>query len=411
MDAKIKILVFFLFVGTFYSFGQGSPYYKGGFKIKFDDRDEKYVRIITWAQTQANYDDSREPSEQDVDPTDVSFQLRRARLLVYGQIVEDFLIMTHIGINSLNAFNMEAVGADGTPQLFMHDAWAQYNVSKGHVVGAGLHYWNGLSRLNSQGTLNFMTLDNNRASWSTLGLSDQFARHIGVFAKGNIGKLQYNVSINEVISNGLDDRELSSESAVYRGVNQLGTANAGKTYSGYFAYNLLNMESNFLPYKVGSYLGTQEILNIGAGFFHHPDGAVILDNQGELQGENVNLFALDVFYDVPIGLDGSSITAYAKYQYNDYGTNYQLGPYASGNMFYGHAGYLLPGNFENTRFQPYASYNLTTIDAMEDNRTILGIGGNAYLNGHNSKLTLEYQRENFNGQTFNRVSLQAMIYL
>ena len=402
---SIFFAVFSLFCYLF-SFGQGSPYYDGGFKINFKDRDDKYVRFITWTQVQANYSDDR-PEDQ----SDVSFQLRRARLLVYGQITKDFLVLTHIGINSLNANNMQPVGNEGTPQVFMHDAWAQYNLNEKHVVGAGLHYWNGLSRLNSQGTLNFMTMDNNRASWSNLGLSDQFARHIGVFAKGNFGRLQYNVAINESLVNTLDTRDLSQEQAVYQGTNQLGTANAGKNYTGYFAYNLLEMESNFLPYKVGSYLGTKELLNIGAGFFHHPNGAVILDNEGEAQGENVNLFAVDVFYDVPVGLSGASITAYAKYQYNDYGTNYQFGPYSSGNMFYTHAGYLLPGNFENTRFQPYASLNYTTLDATNDNLSIFGLGMNAYMNGHNSKLTLEYQRENFIGQTVNRLSLQAMIYL
>lgn len=406
MKSNYNVLVLLFFLGIGSCFSQGSPYYKGGFKIKFGDNDDKYVRIITWAQIQANYSDDRAE-----DQADVSFQLRRARILVYGQIVKDFLVLTHIGMNSLNANNMQPVGSEGTPQVFMHDAWAQYNVSPNHVIGAGLHYWNGLSRLNSQGTLNLMTMDNNRASWSNLGLSDQFARHIGIFAKGNFGRLQYNVAINEAIVNTLDSQELSSEYAVYQGANLLGTANAGKNYTGYFAYNLLNMESNFLPYKVGSYLGTQELLNIGAGFFHHPEGAVILNDLGEQQGEDVNLFALDVFYDVPLGNLGSSITAYAKYQYNDYGTNYQFGPYSSGNMLYGHAGYLLPGTPDKTRYQPYASFNYTTLDAMEDNRTIFGLGANAYMNGHNSKLTLEYQRENFNGQTFNRVSLQAMIYL
>lgn len=406
MKFNYNILALFLLVGIFNGFSQGSPYYKGGFKIKFGDNDDKYVRFITWAQVQANYSDDRAEDE-----ADVSFQLRRARLLVYGQIVKDFLVLTHIGINSLNANNMQPVGNEGTPQVFMHDAWAQYNVSNNHVVGGGLHYWNGLSRLNSQGTLNLMTMDNNRASWSNLGLSDQFARHIGIFAKGNFGRLQYNVAINESMVNTLDTQILSTENAVYQGANLLGTASAGKNYTGYFAYNLLNMESNFLPYKVGSYLGTQELLNVGAGFFHHPNGAVILDKLGEQLGEDVNLFALDVFYDVPLGAAGASITAYAKYQYNDYGTDYQFGPYSTGNMFYGHAGYLLPGSFENTRFQPYASFNYTTIDALQDDQTILGLGANVYLNGHNSKLTIEYQRENFNGQKLNRLSFQAMIYL
>ena len=406
MKINYNVLVVFLLLGVANAFSQGSPYYKGGFKIKFGDNDDKYVRIITWAQVQANYSDDR-PDDQ----SDVSFQLRRARILVYGQIVKDFLVLTHIGMNSLNANNMNPVGNEGTPQVFMHDAWAQYNITPNHVIGGGLHYWNGLSRLNSQGTLNLMTMDNNRASWSNLGLSDQFARHIGIFAKGNFGKLQYNVAINEAMVNTLDNQSLSQDFAVYQGANLLGTANAGKTYTGYFAYNILNMESNFLPYKVGSYLGTEELLNIGAGFFHHPNGSVILDNSSNQQGEDVNLFALDVFYDMPLGKLGSSITAYAKYQYNDYGSNYQFGPYSSGNMWYGHAGYLLPGSFEKTRIQPYASLNYSTIDGLDGDRTILGLGANAYLNGHNSKLTLEYQRENFNGISFNRLSFQAMIYL
>jgi hypothetical protein len=51
------------------------------------------------------------------------------------------------------------------------------------TVGGGLHYWNGISRLNNQSTLNLMTLDNQRQAWATLGLSDQLQRHIGVYAK------------------------------------------------------------------------------------------------------------------------------------------------------------------------------------------------------------------------------------
>jgi hypothetical protein len=48
-----------------------------------------------------------------------------------------------------------------------------------------------------------MTLDNQRQAWATLGLSDQFARHIGVYAKGALGKLQYRVSMNGAATNNL----------------------------------------------------------------------------------------------------------------------------------------------------------------------------------------------------------------
>ena len=109
--------------------------------------------------------------------------IRRARILTYSQINKDFLILTHFGLNSLNANNQSPLGRGEESQLFFHDVWGQYNLNANHAIGAGLHYWNGISRLNNQSTLNIMTLDNNRQSWATIGLSDQFARHIGIYAK------------------------------------------------------------------------------------------------------------------------------------------------------------------------------------------------------------------------------------
>ena len=125
----------------------------------------------------------------------------------------------------------------------------------------------------------------------------------------------------------------------------------------------------------------------------------------------MNLFAADLFYDAPIGENGASLTSYAVFQSNDYGTNYFLGPYSSGEMLYGHFGYLLPSAKSTTRFQPYVSYNYTFVDASDQDRTIFGLGINAYLNGHNSKLTLEYKSESFGTINQNTLSLQAMIYL
>lgn len=404
---RIYLLLFVFILGISNALlSQGNPYYKGGFKVTFDTTEQKYIRFIAWTQFQANMEDA--PGQ---DESLVNMQLRRARFLAYGQLVENFLVITHFGVNSLNGDNIHPLGATGTPQLFMHDAWAQYNVHKNHVIGGGLHYWNGLSRLNSQGTLNFLTMDNHRPAWSTLGLSDQFQRHIGVFGKGAFGKFQYQVSVNEAMTNSLDDRNFMNDQAVYQGRKLLGHRQAGRTYGGYFMYNFLNTESNFLPYRVGSYLGAQKLLNIGAGFFAHPNGAVRLDDNNELTGEDVNLFALDVFYDHPVGKSGASVTAYALTQYNDYGTNYNFGPYASGWMFYGHVGYMLPGDFDHLRYQPYVSFGNQSLDFDGLTRNNFGAGLNIMISGHNAKLTLEYQNTTFLDRTNHRLSLQAMIYL
>ncbi len=396
------------------SFSQGSPDYNGGIKIKLDEEGSKYIRVISWGQFWAQY---RDEVPDDVSKT--NFSIRRARMLTYSQINKDFLILTHFGLNSLNGDNQSPIGTGDRSQLFFHDFWLQYSLGKDHAVGAGLHYWNGISRLNNQSTLNMMTLDNNRQSWATIGLSDQFARHIGVYLKGTFGKFQYRVAINETGTNTLDsgidlaDPDLNTGVTRYAGRELLGSKDAGKNFAGYFDYHFLDQESNFLPYKVGSYLGGKKVFNVGAGFFYHPDGSVIINDDLSLDGQDVAIFAVDAFYDAPLGENGSAITAYATYQNNDYGDDFTLGQtYETGSMLYGHVGYLIPNTDKKIKFQPYTSFNYRSIDAIDDNATTFGVGANAYFSGHHSKLTLEYQNIKYgDNDAQSVVTLQAMIYL
>ncbi|GAA3512676.1 hypothetical protein GCM10022393_28110 [Aquimarina addita] len=392
------------------SFSQGSPDYDGGLKVKLNEDGSKYFRVISWAQFWAQYNDNVAE-----DASKTNFSIRRARVLLYSQINKDFLILTHFGLNSLNADNQSPTGLGEASQLFLHGAWVQYSLGEHHSIGGGLHYWNGISRLNNQSTLNMMTLDNNRQSWATIGLSDQFARHIGIYAKGSFGKFGYQVAINESVTNNLQAtaEPVSGGNAVYAGRRLLGSKDAGKNYAGYFEYSFQDKESNFLPYKVGTYLGGKKVFNVGAGFFYHPSGSVIANADGTLEGEDVAIFAVDAFYDAPLGDNGSVITAYATYQNNDYGTNYTLGQtYETGSMIYGHVGYVIPNADKKIKYQPYVLFNNRSIDLIDDNATSFGIGANAYISGHNSKLTLEYQNTTYGDNDGQGVlTLQAMIYL
>ena len=395
-------------------FSQGSPDYGAGMKFNLNEDGSKYLRVISWAQIWGQYNSDRPLDGNGNQQADLDFSVRRARVLMYAQINKDFLIVTHFGLNSLNADSMSPTGKGDGSQLFMHDVWAQYSLGKDNAIGGGLHYWNGISRLNNQSTLNMMTLDNQRQAWATLGLSDQFARHIGVYAKGAFGKFQYRVSMNGAATTNLQATTVPTNNgpATYTGKRLLGSKEAGRTYAGYFEYAFLDSESNFLPYKVGTYLGTKKVFNIGAGFFSHPNGSVIADTAGNLSGENVTIFGLDAFYDVPVGTQGAALTAYALYQNNDYGKDYRLGTtYETGSMVHAHLGYVLPGK-SKTRFQPYVSYDQRQIDAINDDASQVGIGANAFFSGHNSKLTLEYQTLTYGtNKAVNTVTLQAMIYL
>lgn len=394
---------------------QGSPDYTGGLKLKFNEDGSKYLRVISWAQVQANYNADETFDTNGNENSPLNFNLRRARVLMFAQINKDFLILTHFGLNSLTSATLSPTGKGDGSQLFFHDVWAQYNLGDHHTVGGGLHYFNGISRLNNQSTLNMMTLDNHRQAWATIGLSDQFARHLGIFAKGNFDKLQYRVAINDATTTTLDNRDIvAGGAAVYNGRSILGSKSSGKTYAGYFDYHFFDQESNFLPYKVGTYLGGKKVFNVGAGFFLHPEGSIIntgTEVEPVLEGEDIAIFAIDAFYDTPLGEDGSALTAYAVLQSSDYGKDYLFSAYGTGTMFYGHVGYTFKGELTKTRYQPYVSYGSHSYDATSDNRNTFGLGVNAFMSGHNSKLTLEYKKEKFGTVDTNIISLQAMIYL
>lgn len=414
MENKKLILSFALLLISLGVYAQGSTEYTGGLKVKLNDSGSKYFRLITWAQFWAQYDDSETTNALGNEESNLNFSMRRSRVLIYAQLTDKFLILTHFGANSQNATNLDGVGKGPSAQLFFHDMWGQWSLSKDHAIGAGLHYWNGISRLNNQSTLNMMTLDNNRQSWATIGLSDQFARHIGIYAKGSFGKLQYRVSVNEALQNGLNANGVpTATKATYNGRAILGGATASKVFAGYFDYNILDAESNFLPYKVGTYLGGKKVFNIGAGFNYHPNGSVISTGTNRFEGQDVSIFAIDAFYDSPIGENGAAITAYASYQSNSYGDNFTLGQtYETGSMFYAHLGYVIPSANKVVRVQPYVSATTRQIDAIDDSANRFGLGGNIYFNGHHSKLSVEYSRQTYgDNDAVNGLTIQAMIYL
>ena len=409
MRTKLFVVLMLTFATSALFAQKNAAPYGSGLKVSLNDDGSKYFRLITWHQAWLQSNLSSETFS-------VTPSLRRSRMLMFAQINDRFLILTHFGMNSLNPSNMDPVGKGASAQLFMHDAWAEYKVNKNLYIGSGLHYWNGISRLSNQSTLNMLSLDNARHSWATIGTSDQFARHMGVYAKGKVGKLDYRVAWNSPIVNTLDAAVApSTTQATYNGRRDLG-ASASNAFAGYFNYQFWDQESNKLPYFVGTYFGAKDVFNIGAGFFNHNNGSVILDADSSLVGENVNIFAVDAFLEKRLGDNGSAVTAYASYQVNDYGTNYQLKGTSedifTGNVLYAQAGYVLPDFNDNVRVQPYATFTNKSIANNDGSANTVGIGANFLLNGHNSKISVEYKSTGrTDGSTVNMLTTQAVIFL
>lgn len=392
--------------------------------LKLNPDGSKYIRFIMWGQfwlTGAN---------NSADQFTVTPMVRRARFLAFAQVSPRFLILMHFGVNSLSQATMNTTGnAALGPQLFLHGAWSEFAVvQKKLYIGGGLHYWNGVSRLSSSSTLNFLTVDNYRRAWSSLGLTDQFARHLGVYAKGMLGRFAYRLAANSPLINSLDVSRIPTDTISgtttlytskyeYSEGNITGLNSAAWSYQGYFEFMFFDKESDKLPYKVGTYLGKKKVLNVGAGFFYHPNGSMTYNPDSVFVQNNVSHFAFDVFYDAPVG--AGAITAYAVYYAFNYGPDYTLGQtYGTGNSILIQAGYLIPKFSNKISLQPYAAYNTANFNAYDNVGNALRAGINLFLDGHHSKLTLEYtttQNMYNNGavkpERRNAVVLQAQVFL
>lgn len=414
---------------------QNSEHYGGGLKLGFDSKD-KYVRFLIWNQIWVRHTENNGGTMVNGTPSNTTMDIgaRRLRMLAYAQITPRYLILTHFGINNQTFTNGGGSGSTGTggygqgkkPQLFFHDAYNEYAVipsvdpltnkkNKFNLsIGAGLHYWNGVSRLSSGSTLTFLMIDAPIFNWPLIEVSDQFARQYGIYAKGEWEKLHYRISYDKPFATNVTVPATTNVAVDNNG-------DAAGALSGYVEYQFLQQESELLPYKVGTYLGTKSVLNIGAGFYSQKRGTMSNDAAGVTHKHDINLFAGDVFLDLPVGnkAKNMAVTAYGVYYNYNFGPNYMrttgimntgtaypLAPAAdrvlegpgnarvllgTGDIYYAQAGFLLP-KFKNNkmRFQPIASLAHKKFDALNEAGNFWDVGCNFFVDAHNAKITAQY---------------------
>jgi len=380
-------------------------------KLNLSEDGKKYVRFIMWHQlwlTTNNLD-------TDGGKFALTPSIRRSRFLAFSQISSKFLILTHFGLNGLSPNNLSSLGSNGdAPQLFLHGAWGELKVNDGLYIGSGLHYWKGLTRLANASTLNFMTLDQSRpfVQWHSLGITDQFARHLGVYAKGAVGKFDYRVAFNAPSRSPLGagrnygDNPNNLSSLIYTGrdsLNRSGDPTGGLIVEGYFRYNLWDKEGSKLPYNVGTYLGKKKVLAIGAGFFAHPNG--MYDTATD-EHSNVSHVAVDAFMEYPL-TSGDMLHAYASFINFNYGDNYVSRWAGTGSNFYAQLGYYA----KSAKIMPYVAFQNGSYDGYTDPLTSLDIGLNYYVNGHFSKITLEYHKNTGAVDATSQIRMQLHVFL
>lgn len=370
-------------------------------KLNLNEDGSQYLRFILWSQfwaraTELNPGTTVAGSDNDF-IGDIA--IRRSRFLMFGKLDDRILIMMHMGIN-----NQTVVGAR-KPQVYVHDAWGQFDLFGPYLsVGAGIHYWNGVSRMTNSSTFKYLSIDAPITNWPAIEKTDQFARQMGIFAKGQIGRLDYRVALNQpfAVSDNLENA-----------FNNIGFQSKPQhiAYAGYFQYMFGDIEGNLLPYTAGTYLGTKSVFNIGAGFHYHGD-ALAQQVGDDIEEHDMLLLGLDLFVDQPLG--GGAFTGYLAYYNFDFGPNYvrnvgiaNLADAGSGNTFngggnaypiigtgqhiYAQAGYLLPGWVGTTRLQPYAAIQFSDMEGLADPAITPEFGLNWLIRGQNAKVTFHYR--------------------
>lgn len=422
--------------------------------LKLSEDGSKYIRFITWHQFWTSWTDNN-PGTVDVNgnasSSSFSIGLRRSRMLMLAQVSPRFLILTHFGINNQSFVNGGATGtAYGNnggkkPQLYLHDAWAEYTVVPDKLyIGTGLHYWNGVSRLASASTLNFMGLDNPISAWFTIEGNDQFARQLGIYAKGQFKKFDYRFAFNKPFTFGVKPTDVTS-------ANATATLTEKMSFAGYVNYQFFDTESNKLPFFVGSHLGAKKVLNLGAGYYIHPEATgsreiVPVDsvtNDTNFIKHDTKLFGADIFADIPLNKEnGMYFTGYGGVYLYDFGPNYlrnigvlntnpnptvnseslagsgNLQPMiGTGTIIFAHAGIGLPKFKNGTQLQPYVEYTYKKFDRLQDASSQVNAGVTYYILNHNARLTLEYGTRpvyrtdgTLNGSK-GQLTLQAQIFL
>ncbi|PZV81564.1 hypothetical protein CLV31_11096 [Algoriphagus aquaeductus] len=409
----ILLMAFLLFFAIILSvYGQGAK----EVKLFLNESQTHWVKGTGLGQIWVRYTELNPGSTIYGTPKDQVFDvgLRRVRYQIMGQLTDQVFVYTQFGINSFGSLSGRK------PGMFLHDVTAEYAVVKNKLsLGAGLHGWNGTVRYSSSSVGSILGLDLPYIEESTNDVTDQFVRKLGVFAKGQLGSLDYRVSASNPfpIQTALNPVPTLPENVT--NIAYYSTSAPAINYQGYFFWQFRDKEANQIPYMTGTYLGKKNVLNIGAGFSTQDHAVEYREiTESQVRQKASRQFGLDVFYDAPINREkGTALTAYAALIDYDFGPNYLRnagamnpangvngqgtfnGPgnniplIGTGQVYYTQVGYLMKkdllGNLGT--LQPYGQFTVSDYQRVETPITTYDIGVNWLQAGHRSKLSLDYQ--------------------
>ena len=381
-------------------------------KLNFDDTGETYVKASVRMQLWTRYFDTNPGTTINGENVDNVFDVsvRRLRMGVSAQLTPKLYVYSLFGGNNINSKSEKDF------QFEVLDLYAEYEFAKEFALGFGESGWEGFSRWNIRSSKSLMAVDAPIFSLLTVNKNDDAARGLGIWAKGQLGKFDYVLTIKNPVQFGVP---------VKAGTVDFALNKPRKRTSGYVKYEFLDNESNKSAYSggAGTYVGTKNILNLGAGFMYQAKMTSQLVNDEE-RFYDFNNWAVDLFYDAPLNKEkGTAITSYLGFFSTDFGPDYirnvganditsggtsfngsgnDFPMMGTGNTVFFQFGYLLPKAEKNIQFQPNIAVQYSDFDVLDDAMVVYDLGINCYFKGHSNKLSLGYQNrpvfQNINDQ-------------
>ncbi|GAB3961011.1 hypothetical protein GCM10028805_59750 [Spirosoma harenae] len=397
---------------------------KNELKYNLNESGSHFFKVTFLNQSWLRFNQSNPGSTVISEPKDNTFDigLRRTRMQLFGQLSDHVFMYFQFGMNNFNYLNggfSPAASSNRKIHAFFHDAVGEYLVWKNKdylKIGYGLTIVNGLSRFSAPGVSNIMTMDVPVFAQATVDQTDQFSRKLSLYARGQVGHLDYRVAVSDPFPIQTNGAALPTygPNAIFalKGHN--------KQFQGLFLWQFFDKESHQTPgYNTGTYLGTKKIFNLEAGFITQKNAMVSVPTAGDTVYQNMNLWSVASFLDMPVNKEkGTAINAYLGYFNTNYGANYlrfngimnpasgvlsgypagtqgnALPMFGTGSVVYTQFGYLMkrdlfgPGN---GTLMPYVQAQIANYQRITQTLGIYNIGINYLIKGHNGKLTLDYQ--------------------
>jgi hypothetical protein len=387
-----------------------------------------YIKATFLNQTWLRLNNSNPGTTVMGDPRSQTFDvgLRRTRMQLFGQLTDRTFFYAQFGMNNFNRLNaFPGYNGNGTPSnrkiaAFFHDALGEYEAYRKGTsfvrFGAGLTIVGGLSRFSQPSVGTIMTMDVPVFAQATVDQTDEFARKLSVYSRGQLGKLNYRVGVADpfpIETNGQVPPALGTQATFAQRHHH-------KQFQGLFSYNLLDTEDNTTPgYMTGTYLGRRRVLNLEAGFITQKNATWTREGT-DTTYHAMNLWSVATYLDMPLNqAKGTAVSGYLGYFGTTYGPGYlrynglmnpasgttQLLPglggtqgnafpmFGNGRVVYAQLGYKLPNNLLGSQgtLLPYASLQHASYDRLQPDLNVWNAGLNWLMKGHTAKLTLNYE--------------------